>query len=180
MITFAGDKRRVDNLNDLLLELVTPSVLVHLLRKGVMPAYEFMRYIAFRLHYQEAKIRTIDDWVKALAPVPSAKTRMRARVYTSNEGVGSKCLGTGSCRIVFEKGQRSRVIVKSEDQPDIVLLETEIKKGSAFSRNGWVISWHEGYSRDVTLLFPDLESCIIVWRFISKYMDLKEVISELA
>lgn len=178
MITFARDKRRVDNLNDLLLELVTPSVLVHLLKKGVIPAYEFMKYIAFRL--QEAKIRTIDDWVKDLAPVPSAKTRMQARVYTSNEGFGSKCLGTGSCGIVFEKGQRSRVIVKSEDQPDIVLLETEIKKGSSFHKNGQVIFWQEGYSSNIALLFPELEGCIIVWRFISKYMDLKEVISELA
>ena len=179
MITFAGDKRRVDNLNDLLLELVTPSVLVHLLRKGVMPAYEFMRYIAFRLHYQEAKIRTIDDWVKALAPVPSAKTRMRAGVYRSMVGYGSVCLGTGSCGIVFEKGQRSRVIVKSEDQPDIVLLEMEIKKCSAFRNEGQDIFWHEGYI-NISLLFLELEGCIIVWRFISKYMDLKEVISELA
>jgi hypothetical protein len=170
MITFAGDKRRVDNLNDLLLELVTPSILVHLLRNGVMPAYEFMRYIAFRLHYQEAKIRTIDDWVKALAPVPSAKTRMRAGVY---KGFGSKCLGTGSCGIVFEKGQRSRVIVKSEDQPDIVLLETEIQKGSDFRNHGRAIFWHEGYISDIALLFPELEGCIIVWRFICKYMDLK-------
>lgn len=177
MITFAGDKRRVDNLNDLLLELVSPSVLVHLIKKGVMPAYGFMRYIAFRLHYQEAKIRTIDDWVKALAPVPSAKTRMRARVYTSDEGSDegfiSQCLGTGSCGIVFEKGQRSRIIVKSEDQPDTVLLETEIWKGSAFRKDGGVISWDKGYSSNVALLFPELEGCIIIWRFISEYMDLK-------
>lgn len=174
--TFSRDEKRVDELNDLLLELVTPSVLVYLIKKGATPVYEFMRYITFHLHFREAEIRTTDDWVKALAPVSSAKTCMRAWTYTLGKNHNFQYLGAGFCRVVFKTRQHPRVIVKSEDQSDIVLLETEIKRDSAFYKDeDNSIGWAESHGANVRLSFQEPEGCIIVWRFISGYIDLYNI-----
>lgn len=128
------------------------------------------------LQYNSRLVQEVDSQeplTMAAQPVPHQSTdKKRVKVYELRNGDWFD-RGTGFCTAAFhinEDGQREpRVIVESEDQPDRVLLETQIPKGDGFHKQQeTLIVWTEASNNvDMALSFQEAEGCTLIWRFIN-------------
>ncbi|GAB0137714.1 hypothetical protein EsDP_00005970 [Epichloe bromicola] len=106
-------------------------------------------------------------------PVPHQATdKKRVKVYELRDNDWYD-RGTGFCTASFaatEDGRKDpRVIVESEERPQLLLLETKIQKEDGFQKQQeTLIVWQEpGSGVDMALSFQEAEGCALIWRFVS-------------
>ncbi|KAI1002863.1 Uncharacterized protein K3495_g5341 [Podosphaera aphanis] len=110
-----------------------------------------------------------------MAQVPSSilSENKRVKVYElrNNDWFDS---GTGFCTgtYVFNEATRSedaRILVQSEREPNVTLLNTKIYKPDGFRKQSeTLIIWNEpATSLDMALSFQEVDCCEIIWKFVN-------------